>query len=190
MATSSYVENDTAQVCALNNYCSGLTGTIEAGRQAEGGVSAGSTEQTFSVAASAADAPEWSWEIILAASTTSDTDTATIPINFTSGDMDVTLESVHICRVNSSCSNQETIGSSSSLGLATNAGLQSPTVSCSAVTFAAGDKVIIVLGFSEAAGHSAGTVGITPDQTMTLPFNPPAPTGFPQAFDHLAMGHH
>lgn len=174
MATSSYVETDTAQVCSLAQYCSGLGGTVEAGRQAEVGVSAGSSEQTFSVAASATDDGEWSWEIILAASTTSDADTATIPINFTTGDMDVTLESVHICRVNSSCANQETIGSSSGLGLSTTAGVQSPTVSCSAVTFAAGDKPIIILGFSEAAGHSAGTIGITPDQTMTLPFNPPA----------------
>lgn len=183
MAISSYIENDTVQVCALNNYCSGLTGTIEAGRQAEGGVSAGSSEQTFTVGAGVSDAPEFSFEVILAADTTSDADTATIPINFTTGAMNATLESVHICRVNSSCVNQETIGSSSGLGLPTNAGIQSPTVSCSAVTFAAGDKVLIILGFSESGGHSGQTVGITPDQTMTLPFIPPAPPAvdFPQS---------
>lgn len=175
MATSSYVENDTVQVCSLVQYCSGLGGTVEDGRQVEGDVAAGTTEVTFQVPAVTLDTGEFSWEIILAASTTSDADTATIPINFTTGKSTVTLESVHICRVNSSCVNQETIGSSSGLALSTTAGVQSPTVSCSAVTFAGGDKVIIILGFSENAGDPSAIIGITPDQTMILPFIPPAP---------------
>ena len=190
MTTSTYDQTDTAQVCALNNYCSGAGGTIEAGRQAEIGVGVGSTEQTFTVSASQTDDNEFSFECVLPSGATSDADTATINVNFSTGSMTAIFDSISICRVNSSCVNQETIGTTGSIGFATNGGAASPTVSCSAVTFSAGDKVIITLGFSETGGHSNQTVGITPDQTMALPFNPPAPTGFPQAFDHLAMGHH
>ncbi len=175
MATESYVQNDTAQVCALNNYCSTSGGTIEAGRQAEQGVSAGSSEVTFTASAGQTDDNEFSFEVIIAEDSTSDADTASIPINFTTGAMTATLESIFICRVSSGCVNQETIGSSTGIGFATNDGLTTQNVTCSAVTFASGDKVIITLGFSETGGHSDQTVGITPDQTMSLPFIAPAP---------------
>ena len=190
MGTSSYAQTNTAQVCSLANYCSSEGGTIEAGRQSEIGASLGSTEFTASVAASQGDDNELSWEIILPSGATSDADDATIVNNFTTGNMDATWESCFICRVNSGCVNQETIGSASGLGISTNSGQQSTVISCSAVTFAAGDKVIIVMGFSNAGSHSAKTVGITPNQSHTLPFNAPAGAGFPQAFDHLARGHH
>lgn len=178
MATSTYNQTNTAQACALNNYCSSSGGTIEAGRQAEIGATAGSTEVTFSVAASQADDNEYSWEIILPASATSDADNATVRMNFTTGHMDVTWESCFICRVNSSCVNQETIGSGTALGISTNAGAQSTVISCSAVTFSAGDKVIITCGFSNAGSHSARTIGVTPSSTHTLPFNAPAASGW------------
>ncbi len=174
MTTESYVQEDTAQGCALNNYCSAGGGTIEAGRQAVQSGSVGSVEASFSVAASASNDNEFSFEIILPTDATSDADTAVIPINFTTGSMNAILESVYICRVNSSCVNQETIGSESGIGFATNGGSTTRNISCSAVTFAAGDKVIITLGFNETAGHSSQNVGITPDQTMSLPFLAPA----------------
>lgn len=179
MATTDYTQNDTAQACALNNYCSGVGGTIEFGRQAEIGAGAGSTEQTFTCAVSQADDNEWSFEVIIPTDVVNPTDTtdAIINVNFTTGQMDLDWDSVFICRVNSSCVNQETIGSATGLGITTNAGLQSTTVGMSAVTFAAGDKCIITLGISNANTMFTRDAGITPDQVLALPFNQPAAAG-------------
>ena len=177
MSTSNYVQTDTAQVCALTDYCSGTGGTIEQGRQAAIGGSVGSVAASFTVAAGAGDDNEFSFEVILPADALSSAENATIPINFTTGAMTAVLDAVFICRVNSSCVNQETIGSETGIAFATNGGSTTRTISCSAVTFAAGDKVIITLAFDETGGHSSQGVDVTPDQTMALPFNAPAGAG-------------
>lgn len=178
MATT-YQENDTSQICALNNFCSTVGGIIEAGRQAQNGATAGVTEVTFLVDPRQVDDNEFSFECILTAGTTGDAGNWVIRANFTTGQMDVTWESCSICRVSSACVNQETIGSATALGLATTAGVQSTTISGAAVTLAAGDKVIITLGFSNANTMFARTIGITPNQLIDSPFMPPAPAGPP-----------
>lgn len=175
--TMSLVQTDTAQSSNLNNYCSTSGGTIEAGRQAAVGGSVGSSEQTFSVAAGASTDNEFSYECIIPDDSTAGSGTWTVPVNFTSGDMDVTLEEVWICQVRAN-SNIATIGNSTGLGLTSNSGLQTPTVTGSAITFVNGDVAVITLVFSESAGHSAGNVGITPDQTITSPFTAPVAAGF------------
>ena len=176
MATSNYVQTDTAQVCSLANFCHG-TGTPEFGNQAAIGGSVGSGEDILTVAQSQTDSAEYSFEVILPTDAESSAEDASIPINFSTGNMNCVLQSVYICRVNSSCVSQEEIGSETSIAFATNGGDTTRTIACSAVTFAAGDKVLIVLGFSEAGGHSSSTCGITPSQTMALPFNAPAGAG-------------
>ncbi len=175
--TLSLVQTDTAQSSTLNNYCSTSGGTIEAGRQAAVGGSVGSSEQTFTVAAGAATDNEFSFECIIPDDSTTGSGTWTVPVNFTTGDMQVTLEEVWICQIRAS-SNIATIGSNTSLGLSTSAGIQSPTVSGSAITFVNGDVAIVTLVFSESGGHSAGTIGVTPDQTITSPFTAPVAAGF------------
>ena len=168
----SLVQTDTAQTSTLSNYCSTSGGTIEAGNQAAVGGSVGITEVTVSVAASASTDNEFSFECVIPDDSTTGAGTWTIPINFTTGDMDVTLEEVWVCQVRSS-SNIATIGSNTGLGLATHSGTQTPTVSGGAITFVNGDFAIITLVFSESAGHAAGTIGITPSLTITSPFTAP-----------------
>lgn len=172
----SLVQTNTVQSSTLSNYCSSSGGTIEAGRQASVGGTTGTTEQTFTVAAGAATDNEFSFECVIPDDSTTGAGTWTVPINFSTGDMDVTLEEVWICQVRSS-SNIATVGSNTGLGLSTTAGTQSPTVSGSAMTWVNGDVAIITLVFSEAAGHADGTIGITPDQTITSPFTAPAASG-------------
>jgi hypothetical protein len=130
VATSSYVQRDTIQSAALNNYCSTVGGTIEDGRLASIGGTAGTSPFSASVAASQTDDCELSYEIVLPSDPQGDADNATIPLRFTVGHMDATLESVFICRVNSSDVNQETIGSSTGLGLSTTSGTVTPVISC------------------------------------------------------------
>lgn len=177
--TMSLVQTNTAQTSNLGNYCSTSGGTIEAGRRAIIGAGAGSVETVVSVAAGASTDNEYSFECVIPDDSTTGSGTWTVPINFTTGDMDVTLEEVWICQVRAN-SNIASIGSSVGLGLATTGGLQSPTVSGSAITFVNGDFAIITLVFSESAGHSAGNVGITPDQTITSPFTAPVGSATPK----------
>ena len=164
--TMTFQQTDTTQVCALSNYCSSVGGTIEAGRQASVGGTAGSTEQTFSCAASQADDNEFSFECIVPAGSTWGSGDWTINVNFSTGNMDATWASCFICRVNSSCVNQATIGSATGLGISTSAGAQSTVISGAAQTPSAGDKVIITLGFSNSNTMVARTVGITPSLTI------------------------
>ena len=166
-----FQENDTAQACALNNYCSTVGGTIEAGRQAEEGVGAGSSEVTFTVALSQADDNEFSFELVFGNDVDGDSGTWTVRANFTTGNANATWESCFICRVSSGCVDQETIGSTTGLGIDTSLGAASTTVSGSAVTLADGDKVIITLGFSNSNAHQNRTVGITPDRIIDSPFS-------------------
>lgn len=170
---ASFQQTDTAQACALNNYCSSVGGTIEAGRQASVGGTAGSSEVTFTVASSQADDNEFSFEVVVPAGYTWGAGNWTVNVNFTTGNSDATWESCFICRVNSSCVNQATIGSSTGLGIATKSGAQSTIISGSAQTPGAGDKVIITLGFSNASTMFARTVGITPSTTIESPLSAP-----------------
>lgn len=177
MATTSYNMTDTAQSCALTSHCSTVGGTVEIGKQVSD-ATIGTGVAAFSVGPGLTDDVHFSYEVILVAGTTMDADDATIILNFTTGDMDVTWESVFICHRNSSCANITTLGSATGLGITSNSGQQQTVVSCSSATFTTGDVVIIVCGFSESAGHSAGNIQVTMDQTMTLPWNPPVAGGF------------
>lgn len=174
MATTSYNQTDTAQNCALTAHCSTVGGTVEVGRQVSQ-AALGSVEVVFSVGAGLTDDVHFSWEVVLVDGTTMDADNATIVMNFTAGDMDVTWESCFICQRDSGCSAVATLGSATGLGIATNSGQQSTVIACSSGTFTSGDVIIIACGFTEGAGHSAGNIGVTPNQAMTLPWNPPVP---------------
>jgi len=192
VATTDYDQTDTAQVCGLNEAaCVGLGGTVEVGKQAEIGVGLGSTEFTASVAANADRQQELSFEIIIPSDVINptDTDDIVLNLNFTTGHMDVTLENAFICRINSSCANQETIVSEASLGVPTDSGLQAVTLPfVNSVTFAAGDKAILRLAFSNSGSMFTRTVGITPNQVLELPFNQPAPTATLQSSTLLLTG--
>ena len=183
MATSDYVQTNSSQACALNNYCSAAGGTIEVGRVAEIGGSIGTTAANVTVGSAQSDDNEYSFECVLPTNAESSAENATVSLNFSLNSMNVTWASCWVCRVNSSCVNQETIGSNTSVALITNAGsgLLSTQVFCSSVAFAAGDKAIITIGLTETGGHASASVGVTPDQTMALPFNAPAGAGVPAA---------
>lgn len=186
---ASFQQTDTAQSCALNNYCSSVGGTIEAGRQASVGGTAGTSEVLVTIAASQADDNEFSFEVVVPAGYTWGAGNWTVNVNFTTGNMDATWESCFICRVNSSCVNQATIGSSTGLAIATSSGAQSTVISGAAQTPSAGDKVIITLGFSNANTMFTRNVGITPSTTIESPLT--APSAFNPGFikaTHIVEG--
>ncbi len=190
MATSTYAQTDDAQSPTLAAYCSTVGGTPEQGRQATiGGTTGVTATASISCGAGQTDDLEISYECLLPTDAVSSAEDATITIDISLNSMNVDWDSCFICRVNSSDVNQETIGSATGLGITTNGngGILSTTISCSAVTFAAGDYVIIALGFSETAGHSAVNIQMTPNQVFLLPFNAPVGGNAPLFYDHLRM---
>ncbi len=97
-------------------------------------------------------------------------------LNITTSNHQITLDEIHICRVNSSYVNQETLGSLTGIGAGLGStGVQAHTVTQgSGTTIAAGDKIIIIYAFDNAQSM-ANAIGYTPDQIID------APGSFPSA---------
>jgi hypothetical protein len=91
-------------------------------------------------------------------------------INVESANADITWTETHVCRVNSSCVSQETIGSltGQSVSLGTT-GPKSMTVPGAAVTPAAGDRIYIVCVFDMGGAHGNQTAALIPDQLIDTP---------------------
>lgn len=172
MAVITLVQTDTAGSCAMDNYCEGAATECNATfmKIAQSGGTAGSTELSCSM-------PTVSTRILngfdcpIDAGASWNGGTWQIPLNFSSGNMNITLEEIHICRVNSSCVNQETIGSSTGIGYNTFDGLNTFNVTGSAQTPDSGDRVIILCLTTNADSMMAQSVGITPSETINTPFD-------------------
>jgi len=174
-------QTDGGVTCGAGVYCSGLSAnSTNAAFLCQDGGTLGSVEKQMVIDLSATDVRAYYFDCAIAGGVTWSAGTWTVRFNLTTFDMDITWASVHICRVNSSCVNQATIGSASSLGISLGAaGVKSTTVSGSAQTPTAGDRVMIVLGVTNASSMGTDTIGITPDQVIDSPFDVPAPTSKP-----------
>lgn len=96
-----------------------------------------------------------------------------VRINVTTGSPNATttLEEVHVCRINSSGTSQETIGSATGLGInvdSGNEGVKTVNVTGSATTATQTDEIYIVCVFTK-AGALNGAPQITPDQNIDTP---------------------
>lgn len=168
-----YVQTDDAPNCSPGAFCSGLSAGANPGPVAIAtiGGTPGVSEDNVLIDTSASDERYFYYELTVPVDTIGDAGTWTVRLNNTSGDSDLTLASIHICRVNSSCTNQETIGSATGLSDSLDAvGVVSTNVTGSEVTMAVGDKVVIVVGASNASSMFTRTLGFTPDQNVDSPF--------------------
>lgn len=171
MATSFTQTNTAANGSAIAAHCSGNsdnTGDTESNTAQVGG-SAGS-ERTVTMDSDAADLNAVWMEVVNIDDYDGASGNWTWRINVTTANMQVTLDEVHICHVDSGYSAKNTLGSATGLGLAlTSTGVQSATINqASGVTIAAGDKIIVIYAFDN--GQSmAQAFGYTPDQIITGP---------------------
>lgn len=170
----SYTQTDTTGDCSgTGAYCSGLSNSNGTSRECTDGGTAGSTEVTVNrtIPAQASDvACVMQFSLVVDGAVSWDSGTWTVRWNLTTANMFCTWDSVHICRVNSSCTSQESLGSSSGLGISlSSTGVKSTTVSGSAATPSAGDLVQIVFGFSSSSMNDQ-IIGWTPDQNIDSPF--------------------
>ena len=100
-----------------------------------------------------------------------DSGTWTIRLNITASNMNITWTHVYVCRIDSNCVNQATIGSNTAVGISLGTtGVKSTTVSGNAQTPSAGDKVLIVLAFTNGAMSVQAATSV-PDQNIDSPFS-------------------
>lgn len=163
-----FTQTDTNGVCGTANYCKSAPATNDVQRQASVGGTAGSTPVSFSLASSATE--QISFELIVPAGATGSSGTWTVRLNVTTANMNISAENGAICRVNSSCVNQQTVVGDSAHGLdPSSTGTKTWSVSGNAVTLAAGDKIIVVLAFLNGA-MSTQAFSFTPSLDIDSPF--------------------
>ncbi len=187
MAINFQQTNTGANASAEAAHCSGATeNTDEDSYLCTDGGSAGNTSTTTTVDASAADYACIYFECTVAADVTWAAGTWTINLNVTTGNHQLTLDAIYICRLNSSYTNQATIGSSTGIGqnLAT-AQVYSPTVTGAAQTPSAGDLVVVILMLDNAQSMTNDLVW-TNDQVIASPFTG-AGGGIPVFMHHYKM---
>lgn len=164
-------QSDNTVTCSAAAACSGLPlygSALEC--LAQEGDTAGSAHSVNFGTTNLTTRVAYAFDCVIPSGATWGSGTWVVPINFSNGDMNVTLQEVHVCRVNSSCTNQESLGSTTGIGYATNGGETTVNVTGSSTTPTAGDRVLIVVAFSSNSSHSDNIVEITRNRTITCPF--------------------
>lgn len=167
-----FTETDGAAGCAAGAYCSGLTAnTANSTKTCSDGGTVGSTPVSLTIDQGTSDVRALYFECTVGVGVSWDAGTWTVRLNVTTANASLELASVHICRVDSGCTNQATIGSSSALGLSLSAtGVQSVNITGTAQVPAVGDVVMVVFGFNNLALMTPHAFGYTPDQNIDSPF--------------------
>lgn len=167
-----FTQKDVATSCGPQPSCSGgAVGTNTIDREMEDGATGGSTEVTADIGGSTSNLTlffqstalnELVWE----------SGTWTVRLNVTTGNMDLSLEGIWICREDSSCSTVATIGSDTSMSTQLDAGTYSWNISGVATddTDGGSETDTVYIAMEVANSHmNARTLGITPDQTIDSP---------------------
>lgn len=163
-----YTQSDTSW-SPSDGGCSGGTVGQAIPRTCNDGGIAGSTPVSATVTASATEVNIF-FKCIIAASTAWNSGTWTWRVNITTSNMNLTLDSIYICRLNSSGVNQETIGSSTGLGVSLGStGVKSGTISGIETTPVVGD-FIAIFGIVVNGAMTNQAFSATPDQNIDSPF--------------------
>jgi hypothetical protein len=174
-----YTQTDsTSGVCLGSSFCSLVAADGSGGMIAADGGTPGtgttSVQKTSSQDETAGDSH--SYTIIPAAGTSWDGGTWTVRVNVTTANMNLSITAIYICRVDSGCANQATIGSATGLSISlSSTGVKSQTVTGSAQTPGVGDKVVVLIGIANGA-MSTQSVVFTNDQNIDSPFTQASPS--------------
>ena len=186
-----FQQTDATSACALDAYCSGNSDNAdEESNQAQVGGTPGTTARTIDADISAADLNAVWMEIINIDDYDGASGNWTVRLNITTANHQLSVDEIHICRINSSCTNQETLASSTAIARALGtAQEESFTVNQSAgTTITAGDKIMVIFAIDNAQSMPQA-FGYTPDSIITGPGTiTGAGLGIPIAFYHL--NHH
>lgn len=175
MALIDFQQEDTAPSCTDAEACSGLTGTQGPINQfAIQGGTAGTTEDVSGNFPNADTTIRRTvyYDLPIPSGADGAAGNWTVRINHTTGDASVLGREVHVCRSNSVCENQETLGSLTSQAFDTSTGVWIATVNqASSTTISADDRVFIVVAYENTAAHGNHSIGVTPDQIINSPWD-------------------
>ena len=173
----SFTQTDTNAVCTAAVYCSLniLNSTTSLKQAAEGGTPGTvAVSQSIDKASTGSNLIAAFFECIVASGIIWNAGTWTVNLDVTTLNASLTWTFLDICRISSGCVNQASIASGSlSISLGTT-GVKTTTIAGSVQTPSAGDKVMVLLGFTNSTG-TAKTFGYTPDVTIDSPFSRPTP---------------
>lgn len=178
-----FTQTDTGGITSSNAFCSSASSGIRSGgpsRLCTVGGTAGSApvafglggEETNSIFGGAGAAHAGVLELTVPAGASWDAGDWTVRLNVTTTNMNMTITSCAVCRLNSSDVNQATIGETTGLSISLgSSGVKTITVAGSAQTPSVGDKVVILFGGDNSSmSAQAGAGVITPDQNIDSPF--------------------
>lgn len=179
-----FTQTSTAPSCAMDPFCSGGTNAGDSGFNVRSlcvvGATPSETPQTFIIPASGTNQIGVQLELVpdTDAGTAWNAGTWTVRLNNGTSEPDSTWDSVHICRVNSACTNQETVGSTTGLGISLGStGVKTATVAGAAQSPATGDKIQIICIFSTVSGNN-DFPNVIPNQDIDTPLVGPVPGTF------------
>lgn len=166
-------KDTTANCSTVAAFCSGrsVTGGTAVSRDAEDGATAGSSEATITLSGGETTVVGMQLVSDALGVTLWEGGNYTVRVNVTTSDMNITLEEVHLCRVNSSCTNQEDLGGSTGLAIdCGTTGVKTITVEGALTsTASATDHLAVVLVFTNSFSMSSKSIGITPNQIIDTP---------------------
>lgn len=171
----SFQQTDTNSACTIiaSSYCSTfiIGGQLPKNKQATVGGTPGVASNTQNVDPSAVDLDQMSFECVVPNGYDGSAGNWTVRLNVTTANANITWDGVTICRMNSACVSQGTIVASVTLGISlASTGVKSTTKTGLFQSFAGGDKVIVILAFSNAAGTTQ-SFAFTPDQLIDSPYS-------------------
>jgi hypothetical protein len=170
-------QKDGAATCQGSAYCRGEGTTGSASTSAERAAGVGSTEDTTGnlTNSGATTIAYWMSTLSLDADgmgTNIDAGDWVVRINVTTAEANTDWDDCSICRLNASCTNQETLGNLEDQTIDTGTtGVKSMTISGSATTAGADDVIVAVLAFQNDNAHGNRSLGITPDQVWDTQLN-------------------
>lgn len=184
-----FIQEDTAATCGAAIYCSSLS--VDAITQiVQSAVQGGTAGVTEDVSGNMTNSDSTIYRMLYFDLTvpsgmyggTGDAGNWTVRINHSTGDADIDIEEVHICRVAlGSCANQETLGSTTAIATATN-GAQPVSVVVnqgSNTSVATDDRVLVIVGYQNNAAHGNNSIGVTPSVNIDCPWTVPPSAGQP-----------
>lgn len=101
--------------------------------------------------------------------------TVTVRINITTGNLNVSIEEVYVCQVDSTGENKATWGNLDTLGTICSAGVKTFNVGVSALSPLVTDQIYITVGIQRILGHGNQQFTVTMNQEFDTPL-PALPT--------------
>lgn len=166
-----YTQTDTTTDCEDQTACAtGTVGSTTLTTELIEGASGGTTEQS-------ADIPSDSSRLVVfmqtsggVGATTWESGTYVPRWNVTTSQMDTAITGVWICRMDSTCTNQATVASNTSLNKdISGGGVFSENLTGTSQSASETDDIFCITEITNSNTHSSRSVGITPDQNFDTP---------------------